>query len=83
MSATICPQIEMHPIGRQRNTRIVSHVIIKEKNGASAMSILSPSLTLALPLRLDETGRWRVGETRIPIETVIKLLKEFDDDNRK
>jgi uncharacterized protein (DUF433 family) len=40
------------------------------------MSILTPSLTLELPLRLDETGRWRVGETRIPIETVIIAFQQ-------
>jgi uncharacterized protein (DUF433 family) len=27
-------------------------------------------------LRLDETGRWRVGETRIPIETVIIAFQQ-------
>jgi uncharacterized protein (DUF433 family) len=40
------------------------------------MSILTPTLTLNLPLRLDEAGRWRVGETRIPIETVIIAFQQ-------
>ncbi len=40
------------------------------------MSILTPTLTLNLPLRLDEAGRWRVGNTRIPIETVIIAFQQ-------
>lgn len=40
------------------------------------MSILTPTLTLNLPLRLDETGRWRVANTRIPIETVIIAFQQ-------
>lgn len=40
------------------------------------MSILTPTLTLELPLRLDEYGRWRVSNTRIPLETVIIAFQQ-------
>lgn len=52
------------------------------------MNTLAPYLISQLPLRLDEEGRWRVGNTRIPIETVIiayqqgslpeKIVEDFD-----
>lgn len=40
------------------------------------MSMLNPTIILELPLRLDENGRWRVGNTRIPIETVIIAFQQ-------
>lgn len=40
------------------------------------MSILNPTLTIELPLRLDEYGRWRVRNTRIPLETIIIAFQQ-------
>ncbi len=35
------------------------------------MSILTPPQPLTVPLRLDETGSWRVGNTRVLLDIVI------------
>jgi uncharacterized protein (DUF433 family) len=40
------------------------------------MDTLTPTVILELPLRLDDAGRWRVGGTRIPIETVIIAFQQ-------
>lgn len=47
-----------------------------------------PPILLELPLRLDESGTWRIGQTRVSLETVVinykqgsspeKIVEDFD-----
>jgi uncharacterized protein (DUF433 family) len=39
-------------------------------------TLATPPITVELPLRLDEMGTWRVGKTRVSLETVIMNYKQ-------